>query len=93
MQITTSFGTFKIIQLVSDKDELLIVSKWDSLVHLFESKRVFRLNQEDPSFGVYLCKQECAEILNHLIKTLDYRDWDQLNSTPKERYFSVGNLA
>ncbi|UJP65628.1 hypothetical protein [Mongoliitalea daihaiensis] len=93
MQITTTYGTFKIIQLVSDKDELLMVSKWDSLVRIFESKRVFRLNQDDTSFGVYLCKQECAEILNHLIKTLDYKEWENFHSAPKERFFSTNNLA
>lgn len=93
MKITTTFGTFKIIQLESDKDELLIVSSWSTLVRFFESKRVFRVNQNESEFGVYVCKQECAELLTCLIKVIDTNDIDGGIPPQKSIFYLANNLA
>ncbi|AFL84141.1 hypothetical protein Belba_1529 [Belliella baltica DSM 15883] len=76
MEITCTFGSFKIMQTMENKDELLIVSKWKSLSKVFGSSRIFMINKKESVFGVYVCKQECAETLIELIKSIDYRDWE-----------------
>ncbi len=79
MKISTSIGTYKIIQTIRNQDELLILSSWESLARLFKSQRIFLVNKKESIFGTYLGKQECAETLLELVKKIDYRDWDQLN--------------
>ncbi|MCH7413283.1 hypothetical protein MM213_07305 [Belliella sp. R4-6] len=77
MEITCAFGTFKVVQTVKNKDELLIISKWKSLCSVFGSNRIFLINKKEEIFGIYICKQECAEKLINLIKSIEYKDWDQ----------------
>lgn len=79
MNIECTFGRFKIIQTVADKEELLILSKWDCLKNFFASSRIFLVNQKDAVFGVYLNKKECLETISELIKNIDYKDWDSLH--------------
>lgn len=78
MNVNTTFGDFRIIQSMSKNDELLILSRWDSLVSLFDSSRVFLVNKRKNVFGVYLCKQECSELLSKMLKNVDYYDTDAL---------------
>lgn len=78
MNIDCTFGRFKIIKTVSRKDELLVLSKWDSLVKIFENSRIFMVNPKDAIFGVYLGQKECFETVQRLIKEIDYKDWDNL---------------
>ncbi|MCH7405373.1 hypothetical protein [Belliella aquatica] len=91
MEITCTFGSFKIMQTMENKDELLIISKWKSLSKVFGSSRIFMINKEDSIFGVYVCKQECAETLIELIKSIDYRDWDHFKIS--NEIFSTRLLA
>lgn len=86
MKISTSFGTYKIIQTLRNHDELLILSRWDSLTRLFDSEKIFLVNPKESIFGAYLGKQECASTLLELIKHIDYRDWDHLD-LDKESFF------
>ncbi len=79
MNITTSRGSYQIIQTVKNQDELLILANWMDLARLFDSKRIFLVNKKESLFGIYLCKQECAQKLFELIKNIDYKDWDHLN--------------
>ncbi|WP_373520030.1 hypothetical protein [Aquiflexum sp.] len=79
MNIDCTFGKFKIIQTVSDDEELLILSKWDCLKNFFASSRIFLVNQKEAVFGVYLNKKECLETIDVLIKNIDYKDWDNLH--------------
>jgi hypothetical protein len=86
MKISTSFGTYKIIQTLRNQDELLILSKWDSLTRLFDREKIFLVNPKESIFGTYMGKQECAIALLELIKHIDYRDWDHLD-LEKENFF------
>ncbi len=79
MNITTSRVSYQIIQTVKNEDELLILSNWTGLAQLFDSKRIFLVNKNESIFGIYVCKQECAQKLFELIKNIDYKDWDHLN--------------
>lgn len=78
MDITCTYGAYKIIQTIKNRDELLILSEWGSLNRLFESSRIFLINKKKALFGVYLCKQECAQKIIDLMENIDYQDWDQL---------------
>ena len=90
MNIHCTFGMFKIIQSVSNEDELLVLSQWESLKKLFEASRIFLVNNNDSVFGVYLAKKECLEAVNEMIKNIDYRDWDHLK-LEKDHYYSKNN--
>lgn len=79
MNIECTFGKFKIIQTVTNDEELLILSKWDCLKNFFASSRIFLVDQKDAVFGVYLNKKECIETIGELIKHIDYKDWDHLH--------------
>jgi len=79
MNIECTFGKFKIIQTVTNDEELLILSKWDCLNNFFASSRIFLVNQKDAVFGVYLNKMECIETISELIKNINYKDWDHLH--------------
>jgi hypothetical protein len=81
---------FKIIQSVSNEDELLVLSQWESLKKLFEANRIFLVNNNDAVFGVYLAKKECLEAMNKMIKNIDYRDWDHLK-LEKDNYYLKSN--
>ena len=87
MNIQCGFGKFKIIQSVSDKDELLVLSKWESLKHLFEASRIFMIDKRDAVFGVYLKKRECLEAINQMLKNIDYKDWDHLQVDQEQVFF------
>lgn len=90
MNIHCTFGMFKIIQSVSNEDELLVLSEWESLKKLFEASRIFLVNNNDAVFGVYLAKKECLEAMNKMIKNIDYRDWDHLK-LDKDHYYARSN--
>lgn len=86
MNIHCTFGMFKIIQSVSNEDELLVLSGWESLKKLFEENRIFLVNNNDAVFGVYLAKKECLDAMGVMIKNIDYRDWDHLK-LEKDHYY------
>lgn len=79
MNIECTFGKFKIIKTLANKDELLILSQWDCLVKVFENSRIFLVNKKDAIFGVYTQQNEFLETLSKLIQQIDYRDWDHLH--------------
>ena len=79
MKISCTFGVFKIIQSISKSDELLMISDWESLVRIFDSKRVFMVSIEHRVFGVYLGRQECSEIFNKLLKNIELLDLDEVS--------------
>lgn len=79
MVIQCTFGKFKIIQTVSKKDQMLILSSWESLKNLFDIGRVFLVNKRDAVFGVYLGRNECLEKIHEMLKNVDYKDWDYLH--------------
>jgi hypothetical protein len=76
MKITSSKGNFKIIQTIKNRDELLILGSWTDITKQFESKRTFLVNKAEGLFGIYICKQECQEFINHLMMDIDYNEWE-----------------
>lgn len=76
MKISSPTGDFKIIQTIKNRDELLILGSWQNLVKVFDSNRTFLVNKNESLFGIYLCKQECAEFMNKIIQEIDYHEWE-----------------
>lgn len=76
MKISSTKGNFKIIQTLKNRDELLILGSWNDLVGLFDSGRTFLINRADSLFGIYICKQECAEFMTKIIQDIDYHEWE-----------------
>ncbi len=74
MKIRCSKGNFKIIQTKINQDELLVLGFWSDIVKYFGSTRLFLVNQKESSFGIYVCKQECAELMSELIQTMGSKD-------------------
>jgi hypothetical protein len=87
MKITSSKGNFKIIQTKKNQDELLILGTWMDIVRHFGSTRAFLINREESSFGIYVCKQECAEFMSKLIQDLDSNDWEDFSMDYQARNF------
>lgn len=83
MKISSQFGNFKIIQTIKDRDELLVLGNWTDLVKLFDSKRTFRVNEQENLFGIYVCKQECAEFLAKMLQKIDYHEWEDFRLDTK----------
>jgi hypothetical protein len=48
---------------------------WSDIVKYFGSTRLFLVNQKESSFGIYVCKQEYAELMSELIQTMDLKDF------------------
>lgn len=91
MKISSAIGEFKIIQTLKNRDELLVLGSWKDLVKLFDSSRTFLVNKSEGLFGIYLCKQECAEFLTNILKNIDYHEWEdfRMESVFKEtRYLA-----
>ncbi|MBY5952205.1 hypothetical protein OU792_13180 [Algoriphagus sp. NF] len=91
MKISSQLGNFKIIQTIKDRDELLILGSWADLVKLFDSKRTFRVNENQNLFGIYVCKQECAEFLTRILQDIDYHEWEDFQlekSSLSRRYLA-----
>jgi len=76
MKISSHQGDFKIIQTMKNRDELLVLGSWNNLIRIFDSNRTFLVNRVDSLFGIYLCKQECAEFMNRIIQDIDYHEWE-----------------
>ncbi|MEB2779453.1 hypothetical protein [Algoriphagus persicinus] len=76
MKISCLQGDFKIIQTIKNRDELLVLGSWKNLVRIFDSSRTFLVNKSESLFGIYLCKQECAEFMNKIIQDIDYHEWE-----------------
>jgi hypothetical protein len=87
MKITCSKGNFKIIQMKANQDELLVLGSWSDLVRCFGSIRVFLINREESTFGIYVCKQECADFMSKLIQDMDCSNWEDFTMD-----FANGNL-
>lgn len=79
MKISSLQGDFKIIQTIKNRDELLVLGSWKDLVRIFDSGRTFLVNKSESLFGIYLCKQECAEFMNKIIQDIDYHEWEDFN--------------
>ncbi|SFA72170.1 hypothetical protein [Algoriphagus aquimarinus] len=76
MKISSLQGDFKVIQTIKNHDELLVLGSWQDLVRMFDSSRTFLVNRSESLFGIYLCKQECAEFMNKIIQDIDYNEWE-----------------
>ncbi|PZX59805.1 hypothetical protein LV84_01014 [Algoriphagus ratkowskyi] len=76
MKISSLQGEFKVIQTIKNRDELLVLGSWKDLVQMFDSSRTFLVNKSESLFGIYLCKQECAEFMNKIIQGIDYHEWE-----------------
>ncbi|MEB2774783.1 hypothetical protein SYJ56_05665 [Algoriphagus sp. D3-2-R+10] len=76
MKISSVQGNFKVIQTIKNRDELLVLGSWKDLVRLFDSSRTFLVNRSESLFGIYLCKQECAEFMNKIVQDIDYHEWE-----------------
>lgn len=76
MKITSIKGSFKVIQTIKNRDELLVLGSWIDLVRIFDSRRVFLVNKQESVFGIFLCKQECAEFMAKIIQEIDYNEWE-----------------
>ncbi|WPR74616.1 hypothetical protein [Algoriphagus sp. NG3] len=76
MKISSSKGRFKVIQTIKNRDELLILGSWSDLVRIFDSNRTFLVNKQESIFGIFLCKQECAEFMTKIIQEIDYHEWE-----------------
>ncbi|SFT74515.1 hypothetical protein SAMN04489724_1979 [Algoriphagus locisalis] len=76
MKISSLQGDFKVIQTIKNRDELLVLGSWKDLVRMFDSNRTFLVNRNESLFGIYLCKQECAEFMNKIIQEIDYHEWE-----------------
>lgn len=76
MKIASLHGNFKIIQTIKNRDELLILGNWNELVKIFDSKRAFLVDKSTSLFGVYICKQECADFMCRIIQDIDYNEWE-----------------
>jgi uncharacterized phage-like protein YoqJ len=76
MKITSPKGNFKIIQMIKNRDELLILGSWNDIVKQFESERTFLVNKTEGLFGIYLSKKECNEFISQLMMSIDYNEWE-----------------
>lgn len=74
MKISSLKGDFKVIQTMKNRDELLLLGAWKDLVRMFDSNRTFLVNKSESLFGIYLCKQECAEFIRKIIQDIDYHE-------------------
>lgn len=78
MQIYSILGDFKVIQTIKNRDELLVLGTYEDLGRAFDSNRIFLFNPSESLFGIYLCKQECAEFMNDIIQDIHYHEWEGL---------------
>ncbi|MFD2200705.1 hypothetical protein [Shivajiella indica] len=84
MIITSLHGTFSINSCEKDQDKLIVRSKEkDSLMRIFDSKRIIQCEIDGSSYFVTLCKQEFAHSLIMLVKEVNYSDFNQLQSEIK----------
>lgn len=79
MKISSRSGNFKIIQTIKNRDELLVLGSWSDLSKIFASQRIFLVNKNESLFGLYLCKQECADFVYQIIQEINYCEWDAIN--------------
>ncbi|EAZ82266.1 hypothetical protein [Algoriphagus machipongonensis] len=79
MKISSRKGTFKIIQTIKNRDELLVLASWNDIAQQFGSNRAFLVNKSEGLFGVYLCKQECSEFISELLMAVDFNEWEEFN--------------
>jgi hypothetical protein len=92
MNIHCTFGIFKIIQSVSNEDELLVLSEWESLKNCLKPSRIFLVNNNDAVLGFISAKKECLDAMNEMIKNIDYRDWDHLK-LEKDHFYVRSNAS
>ncbi|SFO19268.1 hypothetical protein SAMN04488519_104235 [Algoriphagus ornithinivorans] len=91
MKISSAVGEFKILQTVKNRDELLVLGSWNDLVRLFDSSRTFLVNRTENLFGLYLCKQECADFLTKILQQIDNQDSEDFRiekSLTEKRYLA-----
>ncbi|UZD21969.1 hypothetical protein PBT90_00665 [Algoriphagus halophytocola] len=93
MKISSQTGNFKIIQTIKNRDELLVLGSWRDLIKVFASQRIFLVNKKESLFGLYLCKQECADFVYQIIQEINYCEWDAINldtNEPPHHYRAMG---
>ena len=85
MKISSSKGNFNITQTKKNRDELLVLGDWSDITRHFGGNRTFLVNRKDAVFGVYMCKQECAEFMSKLIQEIGFNDLEYFNADYKDR--------
>jgi hypothetical protein len=81
MIITSLLGTFSINSSEKDHDKLIVRSKEkESLMRIFDSKRIIQCELDCSSYFVTLCKQEFAHSLIMMVKEVNYSDFKELQS-------------
>lgn len=78
MIINSLYGTFSINSSEKDQDKLIVKSDMkESLMRIFDSKRIFHSEIDGSSYFVTLCKQEFADSVIMMIKEVNYSDFNQ----------------
>lgn len=70
----------------------MVLGNWKNLVGLFDSNRTFLVDKSSSLFGVYICKQECADFMCKIIQDIDYHEWDEFkldDPTMTDQYQSI----
>lgn len=81
MIINSLYGTFAINSSEKDQDKLIVKSEMkESLMRIFDSKRIIQCEIDGSYYFVTLCKQEFAHSVIMMIKEVNYSDFNQLKS-------------
>lgn len=76
MIINSLFGTISVVSGGQDQDRLRIKSpKKETLMRMFDEKRITYYESADYPYYVEMCKQEFAHTLIVLIKDINYPDF------------------
>jgi hypothetical protein len=76
MIINTLYGTFSVVSGGQDKDRLRIKSpKKETLMRMFDEKRITQYESADYPFYVEMCKQEFVQTLIVLVKDINYPEF------------------
>ncbi|WP_215223767.1 hypothetical protein [Echinicola shivajiensis] len=77
MLISSTNGFLSIVNCPSDGDHVLVrANKKVVLSQLFDDGRIKFIEEEGFIFGVSVCKQELADILVKMVKSIDYTNFE-----------------
>lgn len=77
MLISSTNGFLSIVNCPSDGDHVLVrANKKMVLSQLFDDRRIKFIKEEGFDFGVSVCKQELADILVKMVKSIDYTNFE-----------------
>lgn len=77
MLISCTNGFLSIVNCPSDGDHVLVrANEKVVLSRLFDDRRIKFIEEEGFDFGVSVCKQELADIMVKMIKSIDYTNFE-----------------